>query len=79
MLQEKFTTVQKFTIAIFKSCICKLFYAFKVCWVGINRGISAHCITMLFWTTGNVAFYPSKTRTLLKFPLSYIKRASWCS
>ena len=30
---------------------------FKVCWVGGNRGISAFCIIMLFWTTSNVPFF----------------------
>ncbi len=30
---------------------------FKVCWASGNRGIFAHCIIMLFWTTGYVPFF----------------------
>ena len=44
----------------------KIIALLKVCLAECIRGISAHCISMLFWTTGNVLFIDHEAGEIIR-------------
>ena len=49
----------------------------KVCWPSGNRGISAPCIIMLFWTTGKVPFFLFQMIVIAQWFVNMIKTTVW--
>ena len=60
-----------------KSIAKSLLVVFQVCLASGNKGISAHCIIMLFWTTGNGPFFFFQMIVMPQWFVNMTKTITW--